>query len=248
MSLWRLEWLRLIRTPRAISLGGAYLAFGLLGPLLASHLSDIAKHVSSGITIIVSPPTAQDGIAEFISQSSQTGLIIVIIVAAGAMTFDSHRGVSTFLRTRCLRMRALLIPRYTVSSAAAVTAYTIGTAAAWYETTLLLGPLPVAPMLGGWLCTIVFLLFAVALVAAAASIVRGMLATIGLAAGILFALPVFGVLPAVHNWLPTALLRAPIDLLADGRFSDYGPALAVTAATTPLLLAAADFGLRRRDV
>jgi ABC-2 type transport system permease protein len=247
MSLWRLEWLRMIRTPRAISLGGVYLAFGLLGPLIASHLGDIVKHAQSGITIIVPNPTPRDGISEFISQSSQTGLIIVIVVAAGAMTFDSHRGISTFLRTRCPRMRALLVPRYAVSAAAAVIGYTIGTAAAWYETGLLLGALPIGPMLGGWLCTSVFLLFAVALVAAAASVVRGMLATIGVALFILFALPVLGVIVSVHDWLPTTLLRAPIDLLADARLADYTPALVITAAITPLLLVAADFGLRRRD-
>ena len=34
MSLWRLEWLRLVRTPRALALGAVYLSFGLIEPVL----------------------------------------------------------------------------------------------------------------------------------------------------------------------------------------------------------------------
>ena len=32
MSLWRLEWLRLFRTPRALALGAVFVATGLIEP------------------------------------------------------------------------------------------------------------------------------------------------------------------------------------------------------------------------
>ena len=120
MSPWRLEWLRLIRTPRGISLAAVYLLFGLLGPVIAKYMADIVKHVQSGITITVPPPTPKDGITQYISQVSQTGLIVVVVVAAGALAFDSRRGVSTFLRTRAESMWALVLPRYVITSIAAV--------------------------------------------------------------------------------------------------------------------------------
>src|SRR5437773_10223865 len=34
MNLWRLEWLRVIRTPRALALGAVFVFFGLLQPVL----------------------------------------------------------------------------------------------------------------------------------------------------------------------------------------------------------------------
>ncbi len=40
MNPWRLEWLRLTRTPRTIALAGVYLFFGLLGPVTAKYLQE----------------------------------------------------------------------------------------------------------------------------------------------------------------------------------------------------------------
>ena len=41
MNLWRLEWLRLVRTHRLLVLLGVYLFFGLTGPLTARYLPQI---------------------------------------------------------------------------------------------------------------------------------------------------------------------------------------------------------------
>jgi len=113
------------------------------------------------------PARAQDGIANYIGQVSQTGLIVVVIITAGALAFDARRGLSTFLRTRTSTMWQLIAPRFTINAAAAVTAYTLGTAAAWYETALLLGSPPAGPMVAGLLCGAVYLVFAVATATAA---------------------------------------------------------------------------------
>jgi hypothetical protein len=131
MSTWRLEWLRMTRTPRAIALGGVYLFFGLLGPVTARYLQQIINRAQTGVHVIVTHPTPKDGIANYISQISQTGLIVVIVITAGALTFDAHRGLSTFLRTRATTMWQLIAPRVTVNAAAAVTAYTLGTLTTW---------------------------------------------------------------------------------------------------------------------
>jgi hypothetical protein len=71
MSIWRLEWLRLTRSRGALVLGVVYLVFGFLGPVLALYMQDLVKLAQSGISISVPAPTAQDGIAEYISQVSQ---------------------------------------------------------------------------------------------------------------------------------------------------------------------------------
>ena len=78
-------------------------------------------------------PAPKDGIANYISQVGQTGLIVVVVITAGALAFDARRGLSTFLRTRTSTMWQLIAPRFTINAAAAVTAYTLGTVAAWYE-------------------------------------------------------------------------------------------------------------------
>jgi ABC-2 type transport system permease protein len=248
MSTWRLEWLRMIRTPRAIALGGIYLFFGLLGPVTAKYLQQIVNRVQSGVQVIVAQPTPKDGIANYISQASQTGLIVVIVITAGALTFDARRGLSTFLRTRVTSMWQLIAPRFIVNAAAAVTAYTLGTLAAWYETVLLLGSPPPGAMLAGLLCGSLYLIFAVSVTTAAASVARSTLGTVGITLGVLLALPLLGMVGLLHAWLPSTLVTAPVALLTGVAPGDYLPALAVALVSTPLLLATATFQLEHRDM
>jgi ABC-2 type transport system permease protein len=248
MTTWRLEWLRLTRSRRWIALVAVYLVFGLIGPVMAEYMAGLLEHVQSGITIIVPPPQPKDGIVNYLSQVGQIGLIVVVAIAAGAMSFDARRGISTFLRTRAHGMWALVTPRFTVNAVAAVLAYAIGLAAAWYETVLLLGPLPVGAMLAGLLCESVYLIFAVAVVTAAASFARGTLGTVGIALGVLILLSIVGSLEAVHDWLPSTLSGAPVDLLTTNRLSDYTPSLLVAVAASALLVWVAVVRLLRREV
>ena len=248
MNPWRLEWLRLTRTPRTIALAGVYLFFGLLGPVTAKYLQDIVNRVQSGVQVIVATPTPKDGIANYISQAGQTGLVIVVVIAASAFTFDARRGLSTFLRTRASSMWQLIAPRFAASAAAAVAAYTLGTLAAWYETALLLGQPPAGAMLAGLLCGSAFLIFAVSVAAAAASVARGTLAAVGITLAVLLGLPLLGLAGPLHSWLPSTLLTAPVALLAHANLGDYLPALATAAAGSALLLALATSRLAHREV
>ena len=178
-------------------------------------------------------PTPKEGIANYISQVSQTGLIVVIVITAGAFTFDARRGLSTFLHTRTTSVWQLIAPRFTVNAAAAVTAYTLGTLAAWYETTLLLGSPPAGAMLAGLLCGAIYLIFAVSVAAAATSVARSTIGTVGVTLGILLALPVLGMAGPRRAWLPSTLVAAPIALLGSSTLGDYLPALVIAAIGTP---------------
>jgi len=151
-------------------------------------------------------PTPKEGIANYISQVSQTGLIVVIVITAGA---------------------------FTVNAAAAVTAYTLGTLAAWYETALLLGSPPAGAMLAGLLCGAIYLIFAVSVAAAATSVARSTIGTVGVTLGILLALPVLGMAGPRRAWLPSTLVAAPIALLGSSTLGDYLPALVIAAIGTP---------------
>jgi ABC-2 type transport system permease protein len=248
MSPWRLEWFRFVRSPRWIVLFGVYLTFGLIGPVMAKYMADILEHAQSEMTIILPPPAPKDGIVNYLSQVGQIGLIVVVAIAASAMTFDARRGVSTFLRSRVSSIWELVRPRVAVTAMAAVLAYGLGTLAAWYETALLLGPLPVGAMLGGLLCESVYLTFAVAVVAAVAPIARSTIAVAAIALAALIVLSIVGGLGVLHDWLPSALSGAPAALLAGTSVTDYLPALLVTATACPLLITAGVIGLRHREI
>jgi ABC-2 type transport system permease protein len=249
MSAWRLEMLRWTRSARGIALISVYLFFGFAGPVMATYMDEIAKLASSGVTIIAPEPRPADGIVNYVSQGSQTGMIVLTVIAAGVLSLDARRGLAIFYRTRADRPMQLLWPRYVTTTAIAVAAYVLGTAAAWLETTVLLGPLPAGRVLLGAGLEAVFLLFAIAVVAAAATVGRSTLSTAAVSlAVLLIALPIAGILPAVGTWLPTKLLTAPAGLVNGTPAGDYRPAVAVSLVATVLLLALTARRSRRREL
>ena len=248
MSAWRLEWLRLTRSPRWLALAGVYLFFGLLEPVMTRYMQQIVSRVGSGVRISLPPPTPVTAITSYVNQASQTALVVVVVVAAAALSFDSRPGLSLFLRTRAASMWQIVVPRFAVTTGAAIAAYTLGTLAAWYETALLLGAPPARPMLTGLVCEWVYLVFAVTVVAAAASFARSTLGVVGIALAVLLLLPVLGTIGQVHDWLPSTLVNAPAELLTGGQLSDFVPALTMAVGTGALLLAAAVARLRAREL
>ena len=249
MNLWRLEWLRLVRTPRAISLAILFIAIGLVEPVTTKYEATILAHVGRGVQIKAPPPTAADGLNAYVSEVTLLGLILVVALAAGALTFDASPGLASFLRTRVSGCWRLIAPRFTVYAAAAAVAYLLGTLAAWYETALLLGHLPAAQVLAGVACGAMYLGFAVAATALAASIVRSTIATAGIAFIFLLALPALSIIRVLARWLPSALVNAPVSLV-DGthQLGYYWPSLLMAAVAGAAALAAAARRLSAREV
>jgi ABC-2 type transport system permease protein len=248
MSLWRLEVLRMVRTYRWIIVVAVYGVFGVLGPVSARYLNEIVGNFAGDITIVMPDPRPVDGILQFVSNTTQLGLLAVVIVAASALAIDARTEVAAFLRTRVEHGAVLLWPRYVVATGVAVLALITGTALAWALTTAMLGGLPARTMVVGTALGALYLAFAVAVVAAAGAITRGVLPTVFAAVAVLILLPIAGVLPAVEPWLPSHLVTAVVALLEGEPASDYLRAVAVTIVVTPLLLALAAHQLQHRDL
>ncbi len=250
MSPWRLEVLRLTRTKKWAALVGVYVAFGLVGPLTARYIKEILSRVGSadGTVITVPDPTPADGMVQFVSNASQIGTLVVVIVAAGALAFDAIPEMGVFLRTRVSPAWKVLVPRLVVSFLAAAVAFLAGVGVAWYETWALLGPPAAGSVLAGAGLGVVFLAFVVALTAAVAQRARSVLGTVMTSLVVLIAMPVVGLAPAISRWLPTSLANALADLPAGGTMNDYWPALGVAVVATVALVAAAFAWSGRREV
>jgi ABC-2 type transport system permease protein len=177
-----------------------------------------------------------DGIAQFTGNATQLGLLVIVLVAASALCLDARPEMAVFLRTRVPSGTALL-PAVVLNSGAAVAGLACGTAAAWYETAVLLGPPPAGRMLIGFAFTALFLVFAVALTALAATLARSAPAAAGLSLGVLLALAAAAVLPPLQRWSPTALAGATPTLLHGAPWTDLLPAVLVCVAAVAALLA-----------
>jgi len=239
MTLWRLEWHRLIRTKRWLALFGVYVFFGFLGPLTARYMNEILDSFGGnleGAVIQIPDPIPVDGLTQYSANVSQLGVLIAVIVAATAVTIDAIPEMGVFIRTRVERIANALSPRVVISAAAIVAAFATGALIAWYETAALIGPLPAGDVLAGIAYGAVYLVFVVALVAAVAGKARTVLATVLASVVVLLLFPLAGVVEEVGGWLPSHLVGALAGIPAGIPASDYLGSAVVTLITAGLLL------------
>ena len=249
MSLWQLEWVRLVRSRRLVALAAVYAVFGLLGPVTARYMGDILERFGGDIVVQVPDPVPADGITQFTANANQIGLLVVVVVAAGALVIDAIPEMSIFLRTRVDGVGRLLTPRLVVSFAAAAGAFLLGLLAAWYETVVLLGSVPVAELAFGALLTFVYLGFVVALTAAIGGRLASVPATVATTVVVLLGLPLFGLVDAVGRLLPSHLLGAMDSLLrGTATWTDYLPAALLAPTVSALLVWLAVRWTARREL
>lgn len=249
MTLLRLEVLRVLRTRRWLLTVGVYASFGLVGPLLARYLDALVERFGGGeVTVTAGAPRPVDGIGQFVGNASQLGLLAVIVVAAGALALDARPEVAAFLRTRVRHAGQLLLPRFGVAAATAAVSLAAGTAVAWATTAALLGALPAGPMLLGTALGAVYLVFAVAVVAAAATVTRAVATTVFASLAVLLALPVVALVGPLRPWLPSELLAAVLGLLDGEPAGDYARATLVAVVASAGLVALAARRADRREL
>ena len=248
MTLWRVEWLRLVRTHRLWVVLGIYVFFGVTGPLSARYLPEIIGRFAGDVQVTLPDPTPAAGMAQFASNAGQLGLLAVLVVAAGALTFDARPPWSAFLRTRVPRLLDLVLPRVVVSAALAILALALGAGVAVATTTALIGAPDLVGVLLGVVFGAVYLALAVAVVAAVASVARTAVTTVLGSVGVLLALPLLQLVPTLGAWSPSRLLGAGDALLAGTPVGDLVPALVVALALLPVLVLGACARLATREV
>lgn len=144
--------------------------------------------------------------------------------------------MGVFLRTRVRHVREIVWPRYLVASAAVAGSFALGSVAALYESTVLMGSLPFGGWLLGTLLGCLYLAFVVAVIAAIAGKVQSVLVTAVTTIGVLLVFPLIGIAPAVGEWLPSHLVGAIDGLVRGDAAGDYLAATAITLALTALAL------------
>src|SRR5690242_18016798 len=97
MNLWRLEWLRLWRTPRALSLAAVFVLFGLVDPVITRYQDVLLAHVGNGVRVTLPAPTPALGLGSYVNEAMVVGLVVVVAIAAGSLTFDAQHGPAVFL-------------------------------------------------------------------------------------------------------------------------------------------------------
>lgn len=248
MTLWRLEWLRLVRTRRIVALFGVYLFFGATAPLLARYINEFLQRLGNDIQIVAPAPKPIDGFTNYVSNANQVGLLVFALVISSSVAIDAQREMATFLRMRVSSYRDLLLPKYLVNVGVGATAFAAGALVTCYGTVVLLGSVDAVGVLVGIACTSLYLAFIGAVAAALGARLSSVVTTAVGTLVVALLLGLAGTFRSVGDWLPSHLLGALTELPAGGVIADFGRSAAITVLATIGLLALAVRGGAAREM
>lgn len=253
MNVWKLEWLRLVRTRRLFVLVAVFVIFGLIGALTAKYLPQLLSSASSetGLHItLLSEPKPVDGFAQYVKNVLQVGLLAAVIVAAYSLAIDAKPSLSAFYRTRITSVSTLIMPRFVIVTSVTLVSYVLGLLVAWYETAVLIGGAPAGDVLLGTAYMALYWVYGIAAVALVASCVRSYLATVGWSLAVIWLLPLIGIFKSIDEWLPSSLTTSLDSMLRgqhDGGFFVRSAIVTVLATAAFLVISLMRFRAREVD-
>lgn len=242
LGLWRLEWLRVWRTRVWLLVTGAYVAFGVSGPVIAAYLPHLLEQLEGQLgatagSVELGEPTVAAGIEQFAGNASQLGVLTVIIAAVAAVGYRNNTPMAQWLRTQ-VPAAQILVPRFVVTAAVAAAALIAGTAAAVVSSTVMIGVPPLWPLAWGTGLGVLYLCFVAAVAGHATTVTRNRISAVFVTIANLVAFPaVAALVPAVKPWLPSELVGAVTAAVSGANPGEYKEALAVTVAVTAALIA-----------
>ncbi|MGB7238183.1 MAG: ABC transporter permease subunit [Rhodococcus sp. (in: high G+C Gram-positive bacteria)] len=252
LPLLRLRAQEIYRTWRIWVLPAVMVLLAASSAALARFTNEILASALAGEAGAISlpDPTAADSYAQWTKTLTQIIVLVVIVMAAGAINSEVRSGVAATIlvkpasRTAYVLTHALALVTLVAGSALA------GGCVSWLATQAFFGPSPIGPVLGA---TAVWVVLATVLISAsllASATIDAAAGAAGIGIGLFFALAILGVIPQLAEYTPVGLMQVVNALAVGTQSSDHTLwwPLGTSLLLTGLLLTATVLAFRRAEI
>jgi ABC-2 type transport system permease protein len=240
-----------LRTNRLLVVVAIFAILGIISPLTAKYTPELLKSLgtgSSGVIVILPPPTVKDAITQFIKNVAGTGILVAILLPMGLVAREKERGTAAFVLTKPLSRLAFLTAKLTALGLTLTAGVAIGALATYWYTALLFTPTSVAGFVAASLLVLLSLLVYASFTFLGSTLMSAQLpaAGIGLAGWIIVS--ILSVFPSIEPYTPAGLLD-PASQLALGLTPQHvWPSIAANVALLVVVLLLAVLGFRGQEL
>jgi ABC-2 type transport system permease protein len=202
------EWLYQRRTKRLIIVIAVFLLFGMISPILAKYTPQLLSNIEGAeqFAALVPEPAVSDAIAQYISNLTQFGFILAILLGMGAIAGEKEKGTAAMVLSKPLPRWVFLSSKFLSQAFVFFVALGLSALAAYYYTLFLFEALDVVAFILASLLLYLWLLVFTVITLLGSSLGR----TTGAAAGISAAI---GILILLAGSIPKYGILAPSGLI-----------------------------------
>ncbi len=219
-----------IRTFKLLIVAGVFLFFGLTTPVLTKYTPELIEQFGGGVVLEMPPPTALQALVEYSSTALQIGLLIVVLIAMGAVAGERRSGTAALTLSKPVSTGAFVTAKLVAISSTFVIGLILGGLGAFGYTWLLFEDGNLGGFVAQTALLSVFMVFCVSVTLVFSAIFRNSLAAGGVSIAVLIVSLTLSALPWVGRVMPGSLTSWGNHLVAGESGGAEWLALGVTLA------------------
>jgi len=242
----RFQW----RSKRILIVVAIFLVFGMLSPVIAKFTPELISSIeeAQAFASLIPEPSAFDAINQYISNITQFGFILVILLGMNAVAGEKEKGTAAMVLSKPIPRWSFIVSKYVAQGLVYLLAISLAGIAAYYYTFYLFEKLPAAGFIMANLLMYLWLMVfaAVTLLGSSIGKTTGAAAGIGVLGGII--LLVSGVIPKYGTLFTSGLINWATALFLDLGGAINGGALTVTLGLILLLLVGSISAIEEQEI
>ena len=202
------EWLFQRRTKRLIIVVAVFLLFGMVSPLIAKFTPQLLSSIEGAeqFAELVPEPSAVDAMAQYISNLTQFGFILALLLGMGAVAGEKEKGTAAMVLSKPLPRWTFITSKFLGQAVVYSIAFALAAVAAYYYTLYLFEALKIGTYLLANLLLILWILVFAAVTLLGSTLGRTTGAAAAISAGIGALVLLAGILPRYGALAPSGLL------------------------------------------
>jgi ABC-2 type transport system permease protein len=238
------------RTWKMIVFLAVFLITGIISPVLAKYTPEILKSIPNlpaGLADFIPAPTVADSVVQYLKNTEQFGILLVILLTMGVMAQEKERGTAAMLLTKPVSRSAVILAKWLAGMIILLAGLLVDGLACLAYTVVLFEPLPFGAFLALNLLLFVYLGVYLTVALMASTLARSQSIAAAGAFGGLIVLIVLGSIPRLSDYMPGQLAAWGGSLVLKGDGTAW-PALGVAAGIIALALVFACLRFEREEI
>jgi ABC-2 type transport system permease protein len=238
------------RTWKMIVFLAVFLITGMISPVLAKYTPELLKMVPNlpaGLADIIPTPTMADSVVQYLKNTEQFGILLVILLTMGVVAQEKERGTAAMLLTKPVSRSAMILAKWLSGMTIVLAGLLADGLACLAYTAVLFEPIPFVAF---WtLNLLLFVNLGVYLTVAlmASTLARSQSVAAAVAFGGLIVLLIVGSIPRLSDFMPGQLVAWGSSLVLKGEETVW-PALGVAVGIIALALFIACSRFEREEI
>ncbi|MEZ4357925.1 MAG: ABC transporter permease subunit [Eubacteriales bacterium] len=244
------EFMEQWRTYKILIMLVAFTLFGMMSPLLAKIMPDIFASIDmEGMSIKIPEPTYIDAYSQFFKNTTQMGIVVLILVFSGIMSQELSKGTLVNILSKGMPRATVVLSKYTAGLMLWTVSLIVAAAVNYGYTVYLFGSHPTAYLLITLICLWLFGAFLLAVAIFTGTLTKGGYGGLLATAAVLGILLLLGIIPKSTYWNPVSLVSISTGLM-DGSMAvtDILAALWITPSALVLCIAGAIAAFQKKQM